>query len=76
MLEASLLKLRGYSLKKVFVERAVHSTAGGIRGRNKGFQSIRKFSGWRAEFREFSISEKEGLIFRFLCKISLYCHGQ
>jgi hypothetical protein len=53
-----LLKLRGYSLKKVFVERDVHSTAGGIRGGNKGFPSIRKFFGWRAEFREFSISEK------------------
>jgi hypothetical protein len=58
MLGASLLKLRGYSLKIVFVERAVHSTAGGLRGGNKGFPRIRKFSGWRAEFREFSISEK------------------
>jgi hypothetical protein len=45
-------------LKKNFVLKGLYTVGGGLRGGNKGFPSIRKFSGWRAEFREFSISEK------------------
>jgi hypothetical protein len=36
-----------------------YTVGGGLcGGGNNGFPRIRKFSGWRAGFREFSISEK------------------